>query len=184
MKSFLRLLLFLLLPLTLFGSESAFFVGAEYGQTIANVEKDDVTLDNSYVSQYGGRIGLREKNARVYLAYAATQEYSDADYTLSYHNAYLALEGITDEFRVIADAHARVFIGVHAGAFIPDLEIYGEDVGKTNLMGGAQGGLIFTLPAGLELELAYRHFWTEQEESTYLNAGTVYTALNFNFHTY
>jgi hypothetical protein len=184
MKFFLRLLLFFLLPFSLPASDSAFFVGADYGQTIANVEQNDATLENGYVSQYGGKIGLREKNARVYLAYSAAAEYSDADYSLSYQNAYLALEGVTDEFRVIANAYARVFIGVHAGAFIPDLEIGGEDVGKTNLMGGAQGGLIFTLPAGLELELAYRHFWTEQEESTYLNAGTVYTALNYNFYTY
>jgi hypothetical protein len=184
MKNLLRLYLLLLLPFTLFGADSALFVGAEYGQTIANVKQNDVTLENGYVPQFGGKIGLREKNARVYLAYSAAQEYSDADYSLTYQNAYLALEGVSDEFRVIANAYARVFVGAHAGAFIPDLEIGGEDVGKTSLMGGAQGGLIFILPVGLELEFAYRHFWTEQDENIYLNAGTVYTALNFNFYTY
>lgn len=184
MKSFLRISLPFLLPFSLFASDNAFFVGLDYGQSVANIDRGDTTFENGYVSQYGGKIGLREKNARVYLAYSAAQEYSDADYTLTHQNAYLALEGVTDEFHVISKAYAKVFIGAHAGAFIPDLKINDEDVGKTSLMGGAQGGLIFILPAGLELELAYRHFWTEQDESTYLNAGTVYTALNFNFYSY
>ncbi len=177
MKYFTTLLL-LLLANPLFAENSAWFIGLDAGAT--GVTLSDKTTDNErdYGPEYGLKIGLQEDNSRIYIgATYADNIGSDFNKTL---NPYIALEGVSDEFKVIANSTAKFYFGVRVGASIADI----NGKSTTAALAGLQGGLIFLLPADFEIELAYRHYWTFKDTATKFNLGTVYSALNYNFYTF
>lgn len=174
----LPLLLLFMLPFSLLAEESKWFVGIEAGATGTMLTDAPAGSDYVYGPEYGLKIGLQEKNSRIYLGFTAADEIGQP--VNKTQNPYLALEGVSDAFTVIAQAKAKFFFGVRFGASIAD--IYNET--KAAPMGGAQTGLIFLLPADFEIELAYRHYWTFDDKTTDFNAGAAYGGLNYNFYAF
>ena len=175
---FLSLFLLLTLPLSLFADDSAWFVGIDGGVTGAKLSSSEIKSDYEFGPEYGLKIGLQEKNARIYLGYT-TADNIDGNVS-STDNIYLALDGISDEFHVVARSTAKFFLGIRLGSSTADI----DDKSKTAFMGGLQTGLIFLLPADLEIELAYRHYVTLRDKETNFNAGTIYGALNYKFYSF
>ena len=170
--------LLLFLSLSLMAQNSEWFVGIEGGATAAKLTEESLDRDYQLGAQYGLRAGVRENNSRIYIGYNTSQKVSD-DISSS-HNLYLALEGISDEFTVIAESTAKFFMGVHLGSAFSDIN--GSNV--TSVMGGVQIGLDFMLPGNFEIETAYRHYWTYRKEETNFIAGSVYGGLNYKFHSF
>jgi hypothetical protein len=175
---FFSLLFLLILPLTLAAEDSEWFAGIDGGVTGVNFSSSALKEDYKFAPEYGLKIGLREHNSRVYLGYTAANSI-DGNIT-STSTAYLALEGISDEFRVIARSTAKFFFGVRLGASFADI----DKVSKTAFLGGFQTGLVFLLPADFEIEVAYRHYFTARRIETNFNAGTLYGALNYKFYAF
>ena len=174
MKYFFTFLL-LLTSLTLSADEGEWFVGIDGGATGAKYSDSDLNASLAYGPEYGLKIGLRENNGRIYLGFTTANNIGDdISKTL---NPYLALEGVSDEFKVIAKSTAKFFVGVRIGAAFAETNA----TSNTALLGGVQTGLIFMLPANFEIELAYRHYWTYSNSDTDFTAGSVYTGLNYKF---
>lgn len=175
---FLSTLLLLILPFSLLAEDSEWFVGVEGGATGAKLNSLGSSGNYAYAPQYGFKAGLRDKSARVYLGFTAADNIGD-DITKT-QNAYIALEGLSDEFTVIAKSTAKVFIGANFGVSMADV----NNNSTTAFMAGVQTGLIFLLPADFEIELAYRHYLTIRDKDTNFNAGTFYGALNYKFYAF
>jgi len=174
----LSLLLLLTLPFSLSADDAEWFVGLEGGVTGVNLSEGTIKGSYEYGPEYGAKIGLREGNGRIYLGYTAAEGLGQPiDRT---HNPYLALEGISDEFKVIANSTAKFFFGARMGASIADI----NDTSTTAFMAGLQTGLIFMLPADFEIEVAYRHYFTFKEKETNFNAGAIYGGLNYKFYDF
>ena len=174
MKIFTTIFL-LLLPFSLFAENSEWFVGIDGGVTGAKVSNDDINSSYAFGPEYGLKIGIRDKNSRIYIGYTAANDIgSDITKTQS---PYIALEGISNEFTVVAKSTAKFFFGARLGASFADV----NDSSTTAFLGGIQTGLVFLLPADFEIELAYRHYWTYASKDTDFNAGSVYTGLNYKF---
>ena len=175
---FLSTLLLLILPFSLLAEDSEWFVGIDVGVTGTQLKNAAAGSDYEFGPEYGLKAGLREKNSRIYLGYTAADSIGQpVDKT---QTSYLALEGVSDEFNVIAKSTAKFFLGVRLGASIADI----NNTSATAFMGGAQTGLIFLLPADFEIELAYRHYWTFKESDTDFNAGSAYGGLNYKFYAF
>ena len=174
MKFFTTIFL-LILPFSLFAENSEWFIGLDAGVTGAKTSSSDINNSYSFGPEYGIKVGLLDKNSRIYLGYTTANDIgSDVSKTQS---PYLALEGISNEFNVVAKSTAKFFFGVRLGASIADV----NNLSTTAFLGGLQTGLVFMLPADFEIELAYRHYWTFKSEETDFNAGAVYTGLNYKF---
>ncbi|MGB5965313.1 MAG: hypothetical protein WBF77_03100 [Sulfurimonadaceae bacterium] len=174
----LSLFLLLILPFSLSAEDSEWFIGIEGGATGTQLSNTATGNDYVYGPEYGLKIGLREKNSRIYLGYTVAD---NMDQPINKtQNPYLALEGISNEFKVIAKSTAKFFFGARMGASIADV----NTTSTTAVMGGLQTGLIFLLPADFEIELAYRHYWTFKDKDTDFNAGAVYGGLNYKFYTF
>lgn len=177
------LLSLLLISSTIFAQDGEWIVGLDVGATGSNItEKGTAISEDQKALSYGLKVGFQEKTARIFLAYNHVDEISGTNYTLSSDSVFVQLDGFSEDFNIIGSADARFFLGAHIGAYMPSLDVAGSgNVGNTALMGGAQGGLIFLLPANFEIELAYRHMWTSQDNDITINAGSAYTALNYKF---
>jgi len=174
----LRLFFPLLLSLSLSADDAEWFVGLEGGVTGVNLSDGSVKGSYEYGPEYGAKLGLREGNSRIYLGYTAAEKIDPPIERT--HNPYLALEGVSDEFKVIARSTARFFFGARLGASIADI----NNTATTAFMAGLQTGLIFMLPADFEIEVAYRHYFTFKEKETNFNAGAVYGGLNYKFYAF
>lgn len=175
---FLSTLLLLTLPFSLLAEDSEWFVGIDGGATGVKLSHQDVNSSYELGPQYGFKIGLREKNSRIYLGFT-TADNIDSEVSKT-QNPYIALEGISDEFKVIAKSTAKLFFGAHFGASIAEV----NGTSTTAFMTGLQTGLIFLLPADLEIEFAYRHYLTIRDKETNFNAGAVYGGLNYKFYAF
>ena len=174
MKFFTTIFLFLL-PFSLFAENSEWFVGIDGGITGAALSNSELNSSYAFGPEFGAKIGLRDKNSRIYLGYTFANDIgSDISKTQS---PYIALEGISNEFKVVAKSTAKFFFGVRLGASFADV----NNSSTSAFLGGLQTGLIFMLPADFEIELAYRHYWTYSNKDSDLNAGAVYTGLNYKF---
>ncbi len=171
-------LFFFLLPLSLFAENSNWFVGLEGGTSGAKFSDSVENTEFEYATQYGLKIGLSEDNTRIYLGYNDTDKISNA--LTSSRNVYIALEGVSNEFKVIAASTAKFFFGFHLGG--SSIDANGDIV--NGAMGGLQGGLDFMLPADFEIELAYRQYWTYKEKITNISSGTLYGGLNYKFYSF
>ena len=170
--------LLLFLSLSLMAENSEWFVGVEGGATASKLTASSLERNYELGSQYGLRAGLRENNSRIYIGYNTSQKMGD-DISSS-NNVYLALEGISDEFTVIAESTAKFFMGVHLGGAFSDI----NSSNVSSVMGGAQIGLDFMLPGNFEIETAYRHYWTYSEDETNFTAGSAYIGLNYKFYSF
>ncbi len=172
--------LLLILPFSLFAEEANWFIGLDAGATGAVLSNDE-NATRSYGPQYGLKVGYIEDNGRVYLGYSlASNLGTDIEKT---HTPYIALEGISNEFKAIGSATAKFFFGFRFGASIADMQSATTlETSRINaLMAGVQTGLSFMLPADFEVELAYRHDFTFKDDETNYNAGNIYTGLIYNF---
>ena len=165
----------LLLPFTLFAENSEWFVGLDAGATGAKISHSDLNNSYAYGPEYGLKIGLRDKHSRIYIGYTAANDIGSEISTTQ--SPYLALEGISNEFKVVAKSTAKFFVGARLGASFADV----NSSSTTAFLGGLQAGLVFMLPADFEIELAYRHYWAYANKETDFNAGAVYTGLNYKF---
>ena len=172
--------LLLLLPFSLFAEETKWFIGLDAGAT-GLVLTEDENATRAYGPQYGLKVGYIEENGRVYLGYTVSSSLGEG--VEKTQTPYIALEGISNEFKVIGSATAKFFFGFRLGASIADVQNATtlENSTVTAFMGGAQTGLSFMLPADFEIELAYRHDFTFKDDETNYNAGNVYTGLIYNF---
>lgn len=179
MKRFTLLLLALLShPLFAENAENGeWLIGLDAGAT-GLVMTEAAVNERNYTPEYGLKIGLQEENSRVYIGVTyANNIGSDVNKTL---NPYIALEGVSDAFKVIAKSKAKFYFGARLGASIADI----NGATKTAALTGLQTGLIFLLPADLEIELAYRHYWTFKDTATNFNGGALYGALNYKFYAF
>ena len=177
---FIPLILLSLLPYSLIAESGEWFVGLEAGATGATLSETESTenIERGYGVEYGAKVGLREGNGRIYLGVTSA---NDIGSTISSTiNPYIALEGVSNEFKVISKSTAKFFFGARFGASIAD----GNTTSTTAGLAGLQTGLIFLLPADLEIELAYRHYWTFRNSETDFNAGAAYGGLNYKFGEY
>ena len=174
MKFFTTIFL-LVLPFSLFAENSEWFVGLDAGVTGANLSNSELNTSYAFGPEFGLKIGLRDKNSRIYLGYTAANDIGTI--ISNTQSPYLALEGISNEFKVVAKSTAKFFIGVRLGASFAKV----NDSSEPAFLGGLQTGLIFMLPADFEIELAYRHYWAYSNKDSDLNAGAVYTGLNYKF---
>lgn len=176
MKHF-TLLFLALLSHPLFAENGSWFIGLDAGGTGQTMSETAVN-ERNYAPEYGLKIGLQEENSRIYIGVTYADKIgSDVNKTL---NPYIALEGVSDAFKVIAKSKAKFYFGARIGASVADI----NGVSKTAALTGLQTGLIFLLPADLEIELAYRHYWTFKDTATNFNAGTLYGALNYKFYAF
>ncbi len=177
MKLF-TLLLLTILPYSLCADESAWFVGLDAGATGLILSDKTSADERDYAPEYGFKLGLQEENSRIYIGVTYADSIGpDVNKTL---NPYIALEGVSNAFKVIASSTAKFYFGARLGASIADIK--GES--QTAALAGLQTGLIFLLPADLEIELAYRHYWTFRDTATDFNAGALYGALNYKFYAF
>ena len=167
MRSAILFLLVLLLPLTVAADEMQLFAGLNLGSNKGTVKYSDSDKNTDSELVYGARFGINEENARVYLAYNTVQDGA------KWQSLHIAVEGVSNKIRFISNSYFKFFLGAHAGGFAPD-------EGSSDFMGGAQGGIIFLLPADFEMELAYRHFWTQYDNRDF-DAGDLYLAVNYKF---
>ena len=172
---FLTTFFLLLLPFSLLADNSEWFVGIDGGVTGAKISGSDLNNSYAFGPEVGLKIGLREKNSRIYLGYTAANDVGDE--VSKTQSPYIALEGISNEFVVVAESTAKFFFGARLGASFADV----NSSSTSAFLGGLQTGLIFMLPADFEVELAYRHYWTYSNKDSDFNAGAVYTALNYKF---
>ena len=173
MKFFMFSLL-ALLPYSLIAESGEWFIGLDAGATGATLS-EATSNERVYGVEYGAKVGLREDNGRIYIGVTSA---SDISNTISNTvNPYIALDGLSNEFKIISKATAKFYFGARFGASIADVN--GESM--TAALVGLQSGLIFLLPADFEIELAYRHYWTFKDELTDFNAGTAYAGLNYKF---
>lgn len=168
----------LLIPFSLFAESGEWFVGLDGGVTGAKVTGNDLNSSYAFGPEYDVKIGLRENNSRIYVGYTVGTDIGN-DITKT-QSPYLALEGISDEFKVIATSTAKFFLGARIGASFA--EVYGSN--RAAFLGGVQAGLDFMLPADFEIELAYRHYWAYANKETDFNAGAAYLGLNYKFGAY
>ncbi len=179
---FFVILLLTLLPYSLSAENSEWFVGVDAGLTGDYLSEQAEDYDTSYGPEFGLKVGLRDKNSRMYIGVTSA---NDIDGKVSSTlNPYIALEGISNEFDVISKSTAKFFFGARFGASIADIYSEATDTDTTSTtaaLAGLQGGLVFLLPADFEIELAYRHYWTFRDDATDFSLGTVYTALNYKF---
>jgi len=174
MKLFYTLLL-LILPFSLAAEDGEWFVGLDGGVTGAKLSNADSNASYAFGPEFGLKFGLRENNSRIYVGFTSANDIgSDISTT---QNPYLALEGISDEFKVVAKSTAKFYMGVRIGASFAEV----DGTTKTAFLGGVQTGLVFMLPADFEIELAYRHYWAYANKVSDFNAGAVYTGLNYKF---
>lgn len=176
MKRF-TLLFLALLSHPLFAENSAWFIGLDAGATGVTMT-ETAANERDYGPEFGLKIGLQEENSRIYMGVTYADKIGvDVNKTL---NPYIALDGVSDAFTVIADSTAKFYFGARLGASIADI----DGTTTTAALGGLQTGLIFLLPADLEIELAYRHYWTFKKTATNFQAGALYGALNYNFYAF
>lgn len=174
MKFFYTFLL-LTLPFSLLADEGEWFLGLDAGGTGAKLSTGSLEDSYSFGPEYGLKFGLRENNSRIYLGFTTANDIGSE--VVSTKSPYLALEGMSDEFKVIAKSTAKFFMGARFGASIADVN--GTNASAFSM--GVQTGLLFLLPADFEIELAYRHYWTYANKDSDFNAGSVYTGLNYKF---
>lgn len=168
-------LLLALLPYTLSAESGEWFLGLEAGATGISPSGQSGLDALEYAPEYGLKAGLRDENGRIYIGVTAADNIgTEVTKTL---NPYIALEGISDEFKVIAKSMAKFYFGVRLGASIAEI----NNVSTTAALAGMQTGLVFLLPADFEIELAYRHYWTFKDTATDFNAGSLYGGLNYKF---
>ena len=172
---FLTTFFLLLLPFSLLADNSEWFVGIDGGVTGAKISGSDLNNSYAFGPEVGLKIGLREKNSRIYLGYTVANDVGDE--VSKTQSPYIALEGISNEFVVVAKSTAKFFFGARLGASFADV----NSSSTSAFLGGLQTGLVFMLPADFEVELAYRHYWTYSNKDSDFNAGAVYTALNYKF---
>jgi len=172
---YLYALLLLVLPLSLTAEEGEWFVGLDAGVTGAKLTNADANTSYAYGPEYGLKFGLREENSRIYVGFTSASDLG-SDITTT-QSPYLALEGISDEFKVVARSTAKFYMGFRIGASFAEI----DGATESSFLGGAQAGLIFMLPADFEIELAYRHYWAYAGKDTDFDAGAVYSSLNYKF---
>ncbi len=172
--------LLLILPFSLLAEEAKWFIGLDAGASGVQLSEDE-NATRTYGPQYGLKVGYIEENGRVYLGYSVASDLSTN--VAKTQTPYIALEGISNEFKVIGSATAKFFFGFRLGASIADIQSTTalETSTVTALMGGVQTGLSFMLPADFEIELAYRHDFTFKDDETNYDAGNIYTGLIYNF---
>ena len=172
---FITFLLLTLVPFSLTAESGEWFVGIDAGASGAKFVDPEIESERSTGLEYGLKIGLREDNGRMYIGVTSAKDINDGITKTT--NPYIALEGISNEFKVISSSTAKFYFGARFGASIADVNTSSTTAG----LAGLQSGLIFLLPADLEIELAYRHYWTFRNAETNFNAGAVYTGLNYKF---
>lgn len=172
---FITTFFLLLLPFSLLADQSEWFVGLDGGVTGAELSSADLNSSYAFGPEYGLKFGLREKNSRIYVGYTIANNIGDE--ISKTQSPYLALEGVSNEFKVVAKSTAKFFFGVRLGASFADV----NGSSTSAFLGGLQTGLIFLLPADFEIELAYRHYWTYSNKDADFNAGSVYAGLNYKF---
>ena len=173
---FFPLLLLLLLPFSLYAEKTSWFVGLDGGATGAILSDTDSNSSFSYGPEYGVKAGFQDERSRVYLGY--TYAGNIGNVILKNQNVYVALDGVGRTFNVMGSADAKFFFGARLGASFGEFET--ESI--TAVQGGFQTGLIFLLPAGFEIETAYRHYWTYRSriKSDFM-AGALSVGLNYTF---
>ncbi len=173
---FFTFILLALLPYSLTAESGEWFVGVDAGATGVQLTDQTIETERSYGAEYGLKVGLREGNGRMYIGVTSSDDIgNEISKTL---NPYIALEGISNEFKVISKSTAKFYFGARFGASVAD----SNNTTTTAAFAGLQSGLVFLLPADFEIELAYRHYWTyKDDELTDFNAGAVYTSLNYKF---
>ena len=173
---FLTTFFLLLLPFSLLAEGGEWFVGLDGGVTGAKLSNSDLNSSYAFGPEYGLKVGIREKNSRIYLGYTTANDIgTEVSKTQS---PYLALEGISNEFKVISSSTAKFFFGVRVGASFADV----NTSSTTAFLAGFQTGLAFMLPADFEIELAYRQYWAlRNNDATDFGASSVYTGLNYKF---
>ena len=174
MKLITTIFLFIL-PFSLYAENSEWFVGLDGGVTGAKLSNDDLNSSYAFGPEFGLKIGLRDKNSRIYLGYTTANDIGTA--IVKTQSPYIALEGISNEFTVVAKSTAKFFFGVRLGASFADV----NSSSTSAFLGGLQTGLVFMLPADFEIELAYRHYWAYASKDTDFSAGAIYTGLNYKF---
>jgi len=172
---FMSTFFLLLLPFSLFAENSEWFVGLDGGVTGAALSNSELNSSYAFGPEYGLKIGLRDKNSRIYLGYTTANDIGSEISTTQ--SPYIALEGISNEFKVVAKSTAKFFFGFRLGASFADV----NSSSTSAFLGGLQTGLVFMLPADFEIELAYRHYWSYANKDSDFNAGAVYTGLNYRF---
>lgn len=178
-KTFLSLLF---LGTSLFAQEGEWLLGLDVGSTGTSISQGGTSIsEDKRAIAYGAKVGFQEGAARIFLAYNHADKVETSQYSIESDSAYVQLDGFGEDFNIIGSAKARIYLGAHIGAYIPTLVNSGVESGNTSLMGGVETGIIFLLPARLELEFAYRHMWTQQDNDISINAGNAYTALNIRF---
>ena len=169
---FITTVFLFILPFTLLAESSEWFIGLDAGARISTS-----TINNSYIAtpEYGIKVGIIEKNSRIYLGYTVAND--TASDVSKVQSPYLALEGISNEFKVVAKSTAKFFLGVRLGASVSEV----NNLSTSAFLGGLQTGLVFMLPADFEIELAYRHYLIFNSNETNFDTGTIYTSLNYRF---
>lgn len=172
---FITFLLLTLVPYSLTAESGEWFVGIDAGASSAKFTEPEVEIERATGLEYGLKVGLREGNGRMYIGVTSANDINDG--ITKTINPYIALEGVSNEFKVISKSTAKFYFGARFGASIADINATSTTAGLV----GLQSGLIFLLPADFEIELAYRHYWTFKSAETDFNAGSVYTGLNYKF---
>jgi hypothetical protein len=140
---FFTFLFLALLPYSLSAESGEWFVGIDAGATGVKLTDQTVKTDSIYGAEYGLKVGLREDHGRIYIGVTSANDIGDeVSKTL---NPYIALEGISDEFKVIAQSTAKFYFGARFGASIADINSTSTTAG----LAGVQGGLVFLLLAVL-----------------------------------
>jgi len=152
--------------------------GFEFGQ--AKASSDEVSLEEEWQDSFGGRVGVETKESRIYGSY----HYIDSDIdnsgvTYETHVLSLNLEAKTKAYYKIL----RAFVGGHIGAIYSDLQTPLVEQDDTDLIYGAQAGILVDITENIYLETGYRHSWTNAGDDS-VNPDTVqsyYGAINLKF---
>lgn len=150
-------LLLMAMSLSLFAEGYETFVGAEYGKTKWKWDNGSYSPDEEKETVYGFRGGVKDDNTRIYVNVGYIDYDSPQGFEEKAWSANLNLDAMTSEYTLVGDVTTRFFAGFHGGMVDYEVEnaLTGDDA--TDVMYGAQLGLITEFHESIDLEIGYRY---------------------------
>lgn len=176
MKKIIATIIVLVTVSTAQASNYQIMAGAEFGQSEG--EWNDYSGD--WEDNIGGRVGVETKESRIYVSYNSVDtEIDTSSVSFKSQTLVLNLEAKTrPNLKILS-----VFVGGHIGAIYSETDTPWFTKDETNLIFGAQAGVLIDIIDNLNLEVGYKYSFTNANNNSANpdNIQTYYGAINLKF---